>query len=115
MHRSEQTGQPRGDGGIPLPANGSGMRTGSCSARGPSCVLATGVLCQGEPRGGHACGVGDPGPRTPPLWQQAPGSGSTLQLEQGDRQSLGPACPQLVSRHPNHQRLRGALRKGVHP
>ena len=51
-------------------------------------MVPPGVLCRGEPRGGHACGAGEPSPHTPPLRLQAPGSGSTRQLGQGDRQSL---------------------------
>lgn len=86
--------------------------------RGPTCVVPP------SPPGfvprrteGWAClwHGGKPGPRTPRLWLQAPSSGGSLQPGQGDGQSLVPACPWLVSHHPNHHRLRGALRKGVHP
>lgn len=85
-------GATAGGQGSSPPANGSGMRRGSRRRQ----ARREGAVMRGAPRGfvprtteGWAClwHGGSQVPHTPPLRLQAPGSGSTLQLGQGDGQS----------------------------
>lgn len=100
----------RGAWGVSPPANGAGGLLQGTGRGVPMRGASRGFVPR-EPRGGHAGGGGQLGPHTPLSGCRAPVQAVPFSWGR----VMAELSSWLVSHHQTHQRLRGALRKGVHP